>query len=164
MLIEKHVVSNINNHMLNHHLGEELQSAYLSGHSTETALLKVKDDIIRHIHNREGVFLVLLDLSAAFDTVDHGILLRRMSCEIGVTKRALDWLKSYFTGRSTRVLIDDVYSLEKSMDYGLPQGSIVGPRAFTIYTIPIGRIIKNHRLSYHMYADDIQIYTSFKPI
>jgi hypothetical protein len=73
-LIEKHVVSNINNHMLNHHLGEELQSAYLSGHSTETALLKVKDDIMRHIHNQEGVF------SCCSILVRHSIQWITVSC------------------------------------------------------------------------------------
>ena len=149
--------------MAEHELGEELQSAYLSRHSTETALLKVKDDMMKHIYNQKGVFLVLLDLSAAFDTVNHNILFDRMSSEIGLTGVALDWFKSYFTNRSTTVLIDGVYSMAKEMEYGLPQGSIIGPRAFTIYTIPIARIIKKHNLSYHFYADDKQIYTSFYP-
>lgn len=162
-LIEKHVVNNINNHMLKYHLGEELQSAYMRGHSTETALLKVKDEIMGHVYNQKGVFLVLLDLSAAFDTVNHDLLLTRVSHEIGVTGIALDWLRSYFTGRSTSVGIDGIYSMAKTMDYGLPQGSVLGPRGFTIYTIPIGRIIKKHSLSYHMYADDIQIFCSFVP-
>jgi hypothetical protein len=162
-LIEKHVVNNINKHMLKHQLGEELQSAYMRGHSTETALLKVKDEIMGHVYNQKGVFLVLLDLSAAFDTVKHDLLLSRMSGEIGVTGIALDWLKSYFTGRTTSVVIDGKCSMAKTMDYGLPQGSILGPRGFTVYTIPIGRIIKRHSLSYHMYADDIQIFCSFEP-
>ena len=135
----------------------------MRGHSTETALLKVKDEIMGHVYNQKGVFLVLLDLSAAFDTVNHDLLLSRMSHEIGVTGVALDWLKSYFTGRTTTVVIDGVYSMAKTMDYGLPQGSILGPRSFTVYTIPIGRIIKKHSLSYHMYADDIQIFCSFDP-
>jgi hypothetical protein len=162
-LIEKHVVTIINNHMQKNHLGEELQSAYLRGHSTETALLKVKDEIMGQVYNRRGVFLVLLDLSAAFDTVNHNRLLTRMSHEIGATGIALDWLKSYFTGRTTSVGIDGIYSIPKTMDYGLPQGSILGPRGFTVYTIPIGRIIKSHSLSYHMYADDMQIFCGFDP-
>ena len=146
--------------MSKHYLGEDLQSAYRRGHSTETALLKVK---MQHVYNQEGVFLVLLDLSAAFDTVNHDLLLNRMSHEIGLTGIALDWMKSYFTGRTTAVVIDDIYSTAQTMNYGLPQGSILGPRAFTIYTIPIGRIIQKHSLSFHMYADDIQIFCSFKP-
>ena len=162
-IIEKQVVNELNEHMVKHELGESLQSAYLSGHSTETALLKVKADIMNEIHHQKGVFLVLLDLSAAFDTVKHSILIDRIAHEIGVTGTALNWFRSYFSGRSTQILIDGVYSRTCDMSYGLPQGSIVGPRAFTIYTIPIGRIIKRYNLSYHMYADDIQIYVSFDP-
>ena len=75
--------------MLMYNLGEPLQSAYRMAHSTETALLKVKNDIMTAIANRKGVFLVLLDLSAAFDTVDHNILLDRMEREIGITGTAL---------------------------------------------------------------------------
>ena len=103
----------------------------MRGHSTETALLKVKDEIMGHVYNQKGVFLVLLDLSAAFDTVNHDLLLSRMSHAIGVTWVALDWLKSYFTGRTTTVVIDSVYSMAKTMDYiyERPQGSILGPRS-----------------------------------
>ncbi|XP_071806978.1 uncharacterized protein [Asterias amurensis] len=115
------------------------------------------------IHNQKGVFLVLLDLSAAFDTVNHNVLFNRLECEIGITGTALEWFKSYFSGRTTQVLIDNTYSASHDMLYGLPQGSIVGPKSFTIYTIPIGRIIKGNNPLYHIYADDIQIYTSFTP-
>ena len=162
-LIEKHVVNTISAHMLKYNLGEEHQSAYCAARSTETALVKVKDEIMNHIHNQKGVFLVMLDLSAAFDTVNHNILFNRLESEIGLTGKALDWFKSYFTGRTTCVLINDNFSNSLDMEYGLPQGSIVGPKSFTIYTIPIGRIIKQHNLSYHIYADDIQILTSFIP-
>ena len=160
-VIEKHIVNNITEHMIENNLGEPLQSAYRVAHSTETALLKVKNDIMTSIHNRHGVFLVLLDLSAAFDTVTHEILFDRMENEIGITGSALKLLKSYFTGRTTSVCINGVQSDKCSLDYGLPQGSIVGPLSFTIYTIPIGRIIKSHGLSYHLYADDVQLYVEF---
>ncbi len=162
-LVEKHVVNNINDHMCANNLGEDYQSAYCSALSTETALLKVKNDIMCTIHDQKAVFLVLLDLSAAFDTVSQSILFERLESEIGVTGTALDWFRSYFSGRTTRVLIENTYSEPQDMCYGLPQGSIVGPTCFTIYTIPIGRIIKKHNLSYHFYADDIQIYISFTP-
>ena len=162
-LIEKHVVNNINDHIVKNGLGEEFQSAYCVSHSTETALLKVKSDIMGMIHNEKGVFLVLLDLSAAFDTGNHNVLFNRLECEIGITGTALEWFKSNFSGRTTQVLIDNTYSASHDMLYGLPQGSIVGPKSFTIYTIPIGRIIKGNNLLYHIYADDIQIYTSFTP-
>jgi hypothetical protein len=162
-IIERHVVNSITDHMREFHLGEPLQSAYRVAHSTETALLKVKDDIMTSIHNQKGVFLVLLDLSAAFDTVTHNILFDRMEKEIGLKGSALTWLKSYFTGRTTSVCVNGVHSPNCSLDYGLPQGSIVGPLSFTVYTLPIGRIIQEHGLSYHLYADDVQLYISFEP-
>ena len=81
--------------MEQHNLGEDLQSAYRARHSTETALLHVKNSIMRSIHNQRGVLLVLLDLSAAFDTVEHNILVTRMTNEIGLKGTALAWYKSY---------------------------------------------------------------------
>ena len=97
----------------------------------------------------------------------HSILCRpffgQNESEIGLTGKALDWFKSYFTRRTTCVLINDIFSNSIDMEYGLPQGSTVGPKSFTIYSIPIGRITKQHNLSYHIYADDILIFTSFIP-
>lgn len=162
-VIERQVVNTITDHMIENNLGEPLQSAYRRVHSTETALLKVKNDIMYSINKQQGVFLVLLDLSCAFDTVDHGILFKRMEKEIGLTGTALQWLKSYFTNRTSRVRIDNSLSEEHVMTYGLPQGSTVGPLSFTAYTIPLGRIIAKYGLSYHMYADDLQLYISFDP-
>ena len=162
-LIEKHVFKCINEHMDNNNLGENLQSAYRPRHSTETALLHVKNNIMHSIHNQQGVFLVLLDLSAAFDTVEHSVLVSRMANEVGLRGIALEWYKSYFNNRTTKVCINDTFSDCHHMDYGLPQGSIVGPGSFKVYIIPIGRIIRKHNISYHMYADDIQLFLDFKP-
>ena len=145
-VIERIVVNNITKHMNENNLGEPLQSAYRAAHSTETALLKVKDDIMTSLHHRKGVFLVLLDLSAAFDTVSHSILFQRMQDELGLTGTALQWIKSYFSDRTTSVCINGCHSPKSSLKYGLPQGSIVGPVSFSIYTIPIGRIIRKHSL------------------
>lgn len=162
-LIEKHVFKCINEHMDKYNLGEDLQSAYRPRHSTETALLHVKNNIMQSLHNQRGVFLVLLDLSAAFDTVEHTVLVDRMANEIGLRGIALEWFKSYFNGRTTKVCINNTFSDHHRMDYGLPQGSIVGPGSFKIYIIPIGRIIRKHHISYHMYADDIQLFLDFIP-
>jgi hypothetical protein len=86
-----------------------------------------------------------------------------MANEVGLSGNALNWYRSYFTGRRTTVCINKTLSAPCDMDYGLPQGSIVGPGSFKIYTIPIGRIIRKHQISYHMYADDIQLYLNFTP-
>ena len=88
------------------HLGDSLQSAYKPVHSTETALIKVKSDIPQHLCNRQGVFLVLFLLFlAAFDTVNHSVLLNRFSSDIGVCGVLLKWFDSYLTGRTIRVCI-----------------------------------------------------------
>ena len=119
-LIEKHVFKCINEHKDKNNLGENLQSAYRPRHSTETALLHVKNKIMHSIHNQQGVFLVLLDLSAAFDTVEHSILVSRMANEIGLRGLALEWYKSYFNNRTTKVCMN----LFRLSSYGLcpPQG------------------------------------------
>ena len=86
---------------------EPLQSANRPHHSTETALLKVKTDILKAMDNQEVACLVLLDLSATFDMVDHKILLERLENYFGITRTALRWIKSYLTNRSQRVIIGD---------------------------------------------------------
>ena len=162
-VVEKFAINNITRFIKANDLGEIFQSAYKSIHSTETALHRVKDDIMKCMSQREGVCLVLLDLSSAFDTVSHKVLLRRLADEFGVQGSVLQWVESYLTGRTTRVCIDGVLSEPHVIRFGLPQGSIVGPSMFTIYTHPIGRIIRQFGISYHMYADDIQLYISFNP-
>ena len=122
-VIEKVIVSRITAHMDDHNLWESHQSAYRSGHSTETALLSIKNDIMLAIGDKKGVFLVLLDLSAAFDTVDHQILLRTISESIGLTGKALSWFRSYLNNRSCSVCIDGEFSHTQSLEYGVPQGS-----------------------------------------
>ena len=107
--------------------------------------------------------LVLLDLSAAFDTVDHQVLLRRLEVSFGITGTALKWFKSYLTNRSQRVLINGNYSESFSLPHGVPQVSCLGPLLFTIYASKLFEIVKCHLPDVHAYADDTQLYLSFKP-
>ena len=144
-------------------LGEDFQSAYTANRSTETALLKVKSDILDAVDRQEVTFLVLLDLSAAFDTVDHDILLSRLYHRIGICETALQWIKSYLSSRTSCVCIDGKLSKPSPLKYGVPQGSVKGPLDFIIYTLPVGDIIRRHNLKFHGYADDVQLYTSFNP-
>ena len=162
-VIEKCAVSQVVNHVNEHNLAEPLQSAYKALHSTETALACVQNDFLRAIDNQQAVFLIMLDLSAAFDTVDATILLQRLDCEFGIGGLVQQWFKTYLDQRSFRVSISGSYSENISLKYGLPQGSVVGPLGFVFYTHTVGRILRLHNLSYHIYADDIQIYITVDP-
>ena len=93
-LLEKAVVIQLTDHVMGHHLDETFQSAYKNFHSTETALVRVQNDILCAIDNNESVILLLLDLSAAFDTVDHSILLSRLRNRFGVIGTAAAWFES----------------------------------------------------------------------
>ncbi len=110
-----------------------------------------------------SVLLVLFDLSAAFDTIDHEILLKRLSTRCGIEGTALNWFRSYLSNRTQTVIIGSNESTLEPLKYGVPQGSVLGPILLSIYNFPIGEIIKKHNISYHFYADDGQMYLAFSP-
>ena len=139
-----------------------MQSAYKACHSTETALLKVHNDILRSIDRNEAVLLVLLDLSAAFDTVDHCILIKRLHTRLGITGNALSWCKSYLSNRHQKVMIKGTSSTQRALSCGVPQGSVLGPILFIVYILPLGDIVRRHGVKFQLYADDSQLYLSFK--
>lgn len=138
------------------------QSAYKSHHSTETALLKVQSDLLMFLDKGCSAFLVLLDLSAAFDTIDHAILLSRLHTRYGISEVALAWVSSYLDGRVQRVHIKGVSSTERERRLGVPQGSVLGPLLFSLYTAPLSEIADRHGVNLHLYADDTQIYLCFQ--
>ena len=125
---------------------EVYQSAYRPLHSTETALLRVQNDILTSIENKEITVLVLLDLSSAFDTVDHAILLNRLK-NIGITGLVHDWFSSYLSGRTQAVFLDGVISDSVNLTCGVPQGSVLGPILFNIYTQPLGEIARKRGMN-----------------
>ena len=159
-VIEKVVAVHLNNHIKSNNLDEPTQSAYKPYHSTETALLRVSNDILRSIDNKQPVLLVLLDLSAAFDTVDHTILIQRLQQRLGITGVALQWFTSYLTNRTQQVTIDSCLSDTVCLLWGVPQGSVLGPQLFSVYSGPIADIARKHKVDIHMYADDSQLYVS----
>ena len=157
-LIERTVFNQLNAYLCHHNLFAKCQSAYRTGYSTETALLRVQNDILRSLDKRKDVILILLDLSAAFDTIDHNILLHRLYCRFGITGSVLNWFKSYLLGRTQSVCVGSVVSEARSLNCGVPQGSVLGPILFNLYTAPLEDILFKHKLDYMMYADDTQSY------
>ena len=156
-IIEKAAASQLKDHLRRNDLMEPFQSAYRSGHSTETALLRVQTDIRRAIGEKKVVIMAMLDLSAAFDTVDHKLLIEILSSN-GVRDLALQWFGSYLNNRKQIVSMNGANSEVQPLSSGIPQGSVIGPLLFTIYTSSLGSLLRSHGVLYHMYADDTQIY------
>ena len=125
-------------------------------------MLKVQDDILRAIDSNCCVILLLLDLSAAFDTVDHCILLDRRSERFGITGNALEWFRSYLSNRDQVVKVDGHESTFRELRCGVPQGSVLGPILFLLYTSPLGDVMRFHHVKFHLYANDTQIYLTFE--
>ena len=162
-ITERAVFDQVYAHVMNNELFPELQSAYRKSNSTETALVKIVNDILLDLNRQLVSLLVLLDLSAAFGTVDHTILLRRLETLFGVTGDALKWIASYLSTRSQRVTINGVLSNRFDLSFGVPQGSCLGPLLFSAYASKLFQVIKNHLPNAYAYADDTQLYLSFKP-
>lgn len=162
-VLEKIVTHQAHGYLNTNNLFPSLQSAYRQFHSTETALLKVTNDILRSLDSNQDVILVMLDLSAAFDTLDHDILVRRLETYFGFSAKVLQWFKSYFTGRAQSVVIGDSVSSPRPLEFGVPQGSILGPLLFSLYMAPLQNVISKHDLNCMLYADDTQLYIAVNP-
>ena len=162
-LIEKVVAKQLNNYIDSEGLSNVNQSAYRRLHSTESALLKIQNDIAASMDTGKAVVaLTLLDLSAAFDTIDHDILFNSLRDRFGVDGTVLRWIKSYLSNRKQKVKLGTCNSFSDafSLPYGVPQGSVLGPLLFTLYTTPLSNIISNFNVTHHLYADDTQIYVA----
>jgi len=146
------------NSLLNSH-----QSAYCKYHSTETALLYIHDNRISAIGSQKVSCLCLLDLSAAFDTIDHDLLITRLSSWFGIHCPVLSWFKSYLTSRSFRVKCETDLSSWYTSSCGVLQGSVLGQLLFLTYTTPLSTLISFCSLNHHLYADDTQLFISFLP-
>ena len=153
-LIEKVVAKQITNYVSTNNLDESMQCAYWASHSTETALCRIYNDITLSLDRNECVLYISLDLSATFDTIDHQILLARLAGRLEITGRCLHWIKSYLDGRKLRVAMDGILSDSKALHFGVPQGSVLGPKLFIVYLIPLGDIARSHGITFHAYADD----------
>ena len=155
-LTEKAVFQQLNKYLPTHELYPKLQSAYRKHHSTESNQLYSRNS--QHVS-----LLVLLDLSAAFDTIDHSLLIDRLKYKLGVNGTVLAWFFSYLTNRKQRIHINGSISEIFALNYGVSQGSCLGPLLFIIYASEMFSVIESHPPSSHGYADDTQLCCSINP-
>ena len=162
-LIERVVLKRLNNHIFQNNLDVHNQYGYKSAHSTESILVKITNDIFIASDKKTATVLLLLDLSSAFDTVDISILLDILRNEIGITGVALKWFRSFLTNRTMRVKINNSYSDVFVLEFGIPQGSVLGPVLFNLYVRSIYKCVESSGFSIKGFADDHQLYVSFTP-
>ena len=140
-------------HMIKNNLFRQLQSAYRFHHSTEITLSKVTNDLLINMDKGHVSLSLLPDLSAAFNIVDHEILLQSLQTKLGVCGTALSWFKSYMEGKSQRICIKETLSQPFDLKWGVPKGSCLGPLLFTISTQDLFPILESHLSTSHAYAD-----------
>ena len=162
-MVERVVASRLLYHVNSHHLLPERQSAYRFFHSTETAIAAVHNDLVVASDANLVSAIVMLDLSSAFDTVDHKILLSLLQRRFGLDDRVLRWFTSYLHERSQKFLVNGHYSSNQPVTFSVPQGSVLGPLLFIMYTEDVTSILDRYSLHYHLFADDKQAYTSASP-
>ena len=156
------VLKRLDDHLTKHGLHCPERFAYKKNHSTETLLIKITNDLFVAANEKTATVVMLLDLSAAFDTVDHNLLLTILEKEIGIGGTALKWFRSFLTGRCQRIRLGKITSDVIVIRFGVPQGSVLGPVLFNIHIRSIYSCVKKLGFNIFGYADDHQIIKSFK--
>ena len=156
-ILEKLVLSQVSSYLNSHNLYNTCQSAYRPGHSTETALLKVVNDLFLSLNKGNISVLALLDFSSAFDTIDHPILVHRLHTYFRFTDAVLQWFSSYLTDRTHYVSLSNHCSAFTPVHSGVPQGSVLCPMLFSMYIQPLSAIIDSHSIIHHSFADGLQL-------
>lgn len=160
-IIEKCVHLQLTDYIEVNNLFPSLQSGYRKNHSCETAIIKIYNDLLIATDKQSHAILVLIDLSAAFDTINHTLLIKKLESVYNIGGNVTSWLKSYLQNRKFKVLINDTFSEESPLEIGVPQGSILGPLLFILYTEGLQELANKYNFSVHLYADDTQIYFQF---
>ena len=155
--MERIVYEQIQNYFCINDFNTAHQHAYRKGHSTATVLTQMTDDWLIEIDAGKIVGSVLLNFSAAFDILDHRLLVNKLCC-YGFDKGSIAWINSYLTNRKYCVYFNGGFSEMRVMSCGVPQGSCLGPLLFSIFTNDLPLILNNASIA--MYADDSTIYSS----
>ena len=161
-VVEKCVAKQVTDYLDANGLNVLYQSAFRKLHSTETVLIRVHNDIAIALDQKRSVILLLLDLSAAFETLDHSILLSRLSRRFGIGGTALEWFRLYLGDRTQFVNTNRSTSERRVLQFGVPQGPVLGPLLFSLYTSPLSDIASKYELSFPFYADNRQLYVTFE--
>ena len=162
-ILERLVLSQVSSYLNSHNLCITCQSAYHPCHSTETALLKVVNDLFLSLDKGNIFVLALLDFSSAFDAIDHTILVHRLHTDFGFTDTVLQWFSSYLTDCTHYISLSNHCFAFAPVHSGVPQGSVLGPILFTMYIKPLLTIIDSHSIIHHSFADDLQLQMSAPP-
>ena len=160
-IIESTIYIQLDEHLTSHGLYPTNQSAYRRNHSCETTLTKLMNDTQNLNSNGKNVVVMLLDQSAAFDTVNHGTLKIKLQEIFNIRGKALELIDSYFTHRTFSIKIGQHLSSPRKLRYGVPQGSLLGPLFYNLYTADIENIFSKYDINFHCYADDTQVLCSF---
>jgi len=156
-ILEKAALNQITKHIESNKLLPSYQSAYRKNHGVETALLKMYDDLLKAVDDGKVTIVVMIDLSAAFDTIDIPIALHILHEDFGIDDVPLQWIRSYLTDRTMKVIINNKTSEEENLLFGVPQGSCAGPVIFTLYIAALNRVVQNYPVQLHGYADDHKV-------
>jgi hypothetical protein len=160
-IVEKGMLAQLNCHMKEHNLLPDYLSAYRSHYSTETILTKLMNDLLMAMDKQKITVLTAVDLSAAFDTVDHDILLKTLEESYGVKDNALRWFNQYLRPRTVKVQVNNQISKDRKLPFSVPQGSCAGPVLYNIYTSSLPRVIEDFMVNLLGYADDQLLYDAF---
>lgn len=163
-IMEKCVLIQLTQHLDSTSLLDPHQSGFRKGSSTETAILNVIDDMHKSLDKGQCCLLILLDLSAAFDTVDHKRLIRALQERAGAEEVVLQWFSSFLQNRTQSIKIKNFSSDPRPVHRGVPQGSVLSPQLFNIYMQPLTTILRKNNIPFHLYADDTQIYLEISSI
>ena len=153
-ITERVVGNRMDTHMDKNNLHEPSQYAYKTFHNTETMMLNLTDEALRGFDDNMATIVIFLDLSAAFDTIDVNKLLHILEYELGISGVALQWFRSFLTGRTQRVKISGVYSEKLDIPFGAPQGSVLGPKLFNANVRSQPLAFKQCKFTSSSFADD----------